>query len=791
MRLRSSGWLRVVAAGSVAVGLTLGLRAQAPARADAEFLRTAYESFRSMQQSSPHRAVPWQYLGPTNISGRATDIAVADRGTARRIYVGYATSGIWKTDDNGGSWQPIFDDYPTSSIGDLAVAPSNPDILWVGTGEANLFRASMPGVGVYKSTDAGRSFTHMGLSDSQTVGRIIVHPTNPDIVYVAASGHEWTDNEMRGVFKTTDGGKTWSKVLYKSPRTGAVDLAMDPTDPNTLYAVTWQRVRRKWSDPRVEPGYSESGIWKTTDAGATWTDSAAGLPPAQSRGRIGIDISQSNPNVLYALVDNYEQSRPPREGERDAYQRPVLEPRIKAAEIYRTADKGKTWTKVSPSDEFMLSRHSGTYGWVFGQIRVDPSDENTIYTLGVPLSVSRDGGKTLTQIGGMHSDHHGLWIDPKNPAVVYNANDGGFYATADGGKTWKFASAAGGAQFYNVVVDTSSPAWAYGAIQDHHAHKGKVDLSAGRDKIPAVEWLRAPGGEGSHHAIDPNKPDIVYSQTFYGNFTRDDQSIPAAARGRRGGGGDAPAQATGPQRSTRIRPPGEGLRSQWMTPVILSPHDPNVLYVGFQHVFRSANRGDAWTKVSEDLTNNDPKQMLPKSSNEIPYQTISALAESRRKKGLLYAGTDDGRLHVTMDEGKTWTDLTRNVPTQKWYSRVVPSEHADGTVYITQRGREDDDFAPYIYKSTDYGKTFTRIVNNIPAGPVNVIREDPTNPNVLYVGTDFGAFISTNGGQRWDVLGKLPSVQVSDLWYQPRDHVIVISTYGRGMYAMDAQRITR
>ena len=791
MRLRSSGWLRVVAAGSVAVGLTLGLRAQAPARADAEFLRTAYESFRSMQQSSPHRAVPWQYLGPTNISGRATDIAVADRGTARRIYVGYATSGIWKTDDNGGSWQPIFDDYPTSSIGDLAVAPSNPDILWVGTGEANLFRASMPGVGVYKSTDAGRSFTHMGLSDSQTVGRIIVHPTNPDIVYVAASGHEWTDNEMRGVFKTTDGGKTWSKVLYKSPRTGAVDLAMDPTDPNTLYAVTWQRVRRKWSDPRVEPGYSESGIWKTTDAGATWTDSAAGQPPAQSRGRIGIDISQSNPNVLYALVDNYEQSRPPREGERDAYQRPVLEPRIKAAEIYRTADKGKTWTKVSPSDEFMLSRHSGTYGWVFGQIRVDPSDENTIYTLGVPLSVSRDGGKTLTQIGGMHSDHHGLWIDPKNPAVVYNANDGGFYATADGGKTWKFASAAGGAQFYNVVVDTSSPAWAYGAIQDHHAHKGKVDLSAGRDKIPAVEWLRAPGGEGSHHAIDPNKPDIVYSQTFYGNFTRDDQSIPAAARGRRGGGGDAPAQATGPQRSTRIRPPGEGLRSQWMTPVILSPHDPNVLYVGFQHVFRSANRGDAWTKVSEDLTNNDPKQMLPKSSNEIPYQTISALAESRRKKGLLYAGTDDGRLHVTMDEGKTWTDLTRNVPTQKWYSRVVPSEHADGTVYITQRGREDDDFAPYIYKSTDYGKTFTRIVNNIPAGPVNVIREDPTNPNVLYVGTDFGAFISTNGGQRWDVLGKLPSVQVSDLWYQPRDHVIVISTYGRGMYAMDAQRITR
>jgi photosystem II stability/assembly factor-like uncharacterized protein len=788
---------------AAAAALAVGLRAQAPARADAEYLRKAYESFRSMQQASPHRAVPWQYLGPTNISGRATDIAVADKGGARRIYAAYATSGIWKTDDSGQTWQPIFDDYPTTSIGDIAVAPSSPDIVWVGTGEANLFRASMAGVGVYKSTDAGATFTHMGLSDTQTIGRILVHPTNPDIVYVAASGHEWTDNEMRGVFKTTDGGQTWTKVLYKSPRTGAVDLVMDPSDPDTLYAATWQRIRRKWSDPRVEPGYNESGIFKTTDAGKTWTDASAGLPAAQFRGRIGIDVSLSKPDVLYALLDSYEQARPAREGERDAYQRPVLEPRIKAAEVYRTDDKGKTWRKVSESNEFMLSRHSGTYGWVFGQIRVDPTNENTIYTLGVPLNVSRDGGKTFTQIGGMHSDHHGLWIDPKNASIIYNANDGGFYSSEDGGKNWTFASAAGGAQFYNVVVDTSSPAWAYGAIQDHHAHRGKIDLSAGRDKIPAATWQRAPGGEGSHHAIDPNKPDIVYSQTFYGNFTRDDQSIPPSPRGRRGappaatagqagaGRSNAPAQPAGPQRSTPIRPPGEGLRSQWMTPVILSPHDPNVVYVGFQYVFRSANRGDAWTRISEDLTANDPAQMLPKSSNEIPYQTISALAESPRRKGLIYAGTDDGHLHVTMDEGKTWTDLTRNVPTEKWYSRVVPSQHTDGTVYVTQRGREDDDFAPYIYKSTDYGKTFTKLVNNIPAGPVNVIREDPINPSVLYVGTDFGAFISTNGGQRWDVLGKLPSVQVSDLWYQPRDHVIVISTYGRGMYAMDAGKIAR
>lgn len=791
MRRTWSGVMKTAVAGAAVAVLSLGLRAQAPAGSDAEYLRKAYESYRTMREASPYRSAAWQYLGPTNISGRATDIAVADRAGARRIYAAYATSGIWKTDDNGGSWQPVFDDYASPSIGDIAVAPSNPDIVWVGTGEANLFRASMAGVGIYKSTDAAKTFTHVGLTDTQTIGRIVIHPTNPDIVYVAASGHEWTDNETRGVFKTTDGGKTWNKAFYKSPRTGAVDLVMDPADPNTLYASMWQRVRRKWSDPRVEPGYNESGIYKTTDAGKTWTDASQGLPAPEFRGRIGIDASLSNPDVLYALVDSYEQSRPAREGERDAYQRPVLEARIKAAEVYRTGDKGRTWRKVSDSTEYMLARHSGTYGWVFGQIRVHPTDENTIFTLGVPLNVSRDGGKTVAQLEGsnqVHGDHHGLWIDPKNPSIIYNANDGGFYQTADAGKTWTFASSAGGAQFYNVVVDNSSPAWAYGAIQDHHAHRGRVDLSKGRDRIPAVEWQRAPGGEGSHHAVDPRNPDIVYSQTFYGNFTRDDQSIPPPQRGRRGGAqpSQQAAPPEGPRRSTPIRPPGEGLRAQWMTPVIVSPHDPDVVYVGFQQVFRSANRGEAWTKISDDLSGNDPKQMLPKSSNEIPYQTITALAESTRRKGLLYAGTDDGRLHVTMDEGKTWTDISANVPTRKWYSRVVPSGHADGTVYVTQRGREDDDFAPYIYKSTDFGKTFTRIVGNVPAGPANVIREDPRNPDVLYIGTDFGAFISTNGGEKWEVLGTLPSTQVSDLWYQPRDNVIVISTYGRGMYAMDA-----
>ncbi|HET9263154.1 MAG TPA: hypothetical protein VFO14_08925 [Vicinamibacterales bacterium] len=786
---------RVSSMGGIAAAAALlvlpALRAQAPARADAEYLLEAYDTYRSMAESSPYRTIPWQYLGPTNISARATDIDVADRNGARRIYVGYATSGVWKTDDNGATWQAVFEHQASTSIGDVAVAPSNPDIVWIGTGEANLFRASMAGVGIYKSIDGGRTFAHSGLTDTHTIARIVVHPTNPDIVYVAATGHAWTDNEMRGVFKTTDGGKTWTKVFYRSPRTGAADLVMDPSDPNTLYASMWQRIRRKWSDPRVEPGYSEGGIWRTTDGGATWIEASEGLPAARFRGRTGIDVSRSNPSVLYAFVDNYDEGRPARENERDAYGRPIVESRIKAAEIYRTDDKGKTWRKASESNDFMTG-HSGTYGWVFGQIRVDPTNPDTIYSMGLGLHVSRDAGKTFTTLRGMHGDHHGLWIDPKNPSILYNANDGGFYWSEDGGKKWQFANTAAGAQFYNVMLDTSTSFWAYGSIQDHGSYRGRVDLAAGRDRIPAVEWVSAPGGEGSNQAIDPKNPEIVYSHGFYGNFTREDLSVSKEWRwgGQgRGRGGRGPRPGV-----TNIRPQAEGgeLRAQWMAPVVVSPHDTSTIYTGYQYVFRSTNRGDTWERISPDLTANNSDEMLLKSSNAIPYQTVTALEESPRVKGLIYAGTDDGRLHVTRDAGKQWTDLSPNVPTRRWYSRIVPSQHDDGTLYVTQRGREDDDFGVYVYKSTDFGKTFVSLAANLPAGPVNVIREDPASAGTLYLGTDFGAFISTDGGKTWQVLGgNLPSTQVSDLRYQARDNIIVISTYGRGMYAMDGLRVKK
>jgi photosystem II stability/assembly factor-like uncharacterized protein len=803
MKRRASWTVGTLCVTATALGwaTAAGPVAQAPPQFDAEYVHAAYGTYRTMLEESPYRTSDWSYLGPTNISGRATDIAIAERDGQRRIYGAYATSGVWTTDDDGKTWQAVFEHQASTSIGDVAVAPSNPDIVWVGTGEANIFRASLAGVGIYKSTDAGRTWTHKGLTDTQTIARILVHPDNPQVVYVAASGHEWTDNEMRGVFKTTDGGDTWSKIYYKSPRTGAIDLVMDPRDPEVLYASMWQRVRRKWSDPRVEPGYDEGGVFKTTDGGANWVEVSTGLPAPEFRGRIGLDISLSNPDTLYALVDNYEIGRYPEPGSRDAYGR--LMPQgagfIKGADVYRTDDGGRTWRQTSRHNEDTieyLNRHSGTYGWVFGQIRVDPVDPDRIFIMGVPLSVSTNGGRTFQRFGGssvsnvdgrstggVHGDHHGMWIDPENTDIIYNANDGGVYLTRDGGENWLFAESAGGAQFYNVALDQSDPAWAYGSIQDHGSRRGRVDLSQGRNDIPAVAWEGAPGGEGSHHAIDPENPNIVYSHGFYGNFSRTDLGAERPEGGRGRGRGD----------STGIQPepedPDEELRAQWMAPIIVSPHDNSIIFAGYQHVFRSENRGDDWEQISPDLTDNNAAEMGV-NPTAIPYQTIVALAESPARKDLYYVGSDDGRIHTSIDAGAEWTELTDRIPVRRWVSTIVPSAHAEGTVYITQRGREDDDFGVYIWKSTDFGQTFTSIAANIPAGPVNVIREDPRHPSVLYAGTDFGAFVTTNGGESWQVLGgNLPSTSVSDLQFHARENVIVISTYGRGMWAFDATRV--
>jgi photosystem II stability/assembly factor-like uncharacterized protein len=734
----------------------------------------AFQEYLKLQGKSEFKDLHWQFLGPTNVSGRCTDLeVVAPKGKNFTLYAATASGGVWKTENEGTTWIPLFDKQASTSIGDIALDPTNPDVIWVGTGEANIFRSSQSGSGVYKSADGGKTWESAGLENTLTISRIIVDPQNSNTVYVAASGHEWTKNKERGVYKTTDGGKSWDKILYIDDLTGAIDLVMDPKDNQTLYAATWERIREKWNDPRVEEGYSKNGIYKTTDGGKNWEPVNNGLPPAKYRGRIGIDISASNPDVLYAFVDNYEFSHEFDSEETDSYGRPKTGV-IKGATVFRSNNKGENWEQVSGLTEetkTYMERHSATYGWVFGQIRVDPNDENTIYTMGLGLNVSTDGGKTFKRLRGMHGDHHGLWIDPDNSNYLVNTNDGGIYISYDKGKNWRsFTDRLPLVQFFNIGYDMDKPFHVYGSIQDHGSRKGVVDLSRGKDQIPAVDFEYAPGGEGSTHAIDPTNPDIVYSAGFYGSMTRTDISKPYREGTRR----------IKPQ-VFENEPP---LRGQWIAPFILSPHNPDIIYLGMQYVFRSTDKGDTWEKISPDLTYNDPKKL-----GDIPYQTIFALSESPKMYGLIYAGTDDGRVHVTKDGGKNWTEVSKGLAKDKWISRIVSSKYKLSLVYLTQNGKRDDEFTPYVWKSEDYGQTWKDISSNIPIGPVNVIREDPFNKNILYLGTDAGVFVSKNGGESWEVLGDLPSTYVHDLIIHPRDNVIVIATHGRGMWVLDAGKI--
>ena len=727
-----------------------------------------YQEHVALVERSPFKHLHWQFLGPTNISGRMTDVAVVTpKGRNYTIYVAGASGGVWKTVNEGVTWEPVFQHAASTSIGDVTIAPSDPKIIWVGTGEANIFRSSMAGAGVYKSTDGGRSWQHMGLAGTHTIPRIVIHPTDPETVWVAASGHEWTPNPERGVYKSTDGGRNWRKVLYVNEHTGAIDLVIDPTDPDTLYAATWQRVRKKWNDPRNEPGYSGSGIYKSSDGGESWRPINEGLPAPEHRGRIGIDVARSSPNVLYAFIDNYEVARMPEEGETDAYGRPRA-PIIRGATVFRSDDAGGHWVQTSSNDEFMQNL-GGTYGWVFGQIRVDPTNPDKIYVMGLALNVSEDGGRSFRRLTGMHGDHHGLWIDPDNPNYLANVNDGGLAISYDGGEKWRSSTDnLPLAQFFNVAHDMDEPFHVYGSVQDHGSFRGAVDLSRGRNNIPAVEWERAPGGEGSSHAIDPTDPNTVYAAGFYGrifraNLATDEitQIVPQAEEGE---------------------PP---LRGQWLAPFIISPHNPFILYHGMNMLFRSMNRGDRWERISPDLTNNELDKI-----GDIPYQTIYSISESPLKFGLVYVGTDDGRIWVTDDGGADWSEITGELPRERFIAELVASHDDLGTVYAVQNGKRDDDFAPYLWKSTDFGKTWQNLAEGIPSGPINVVQEDPNNPEVLYVGTDLGVYVTLDGGASWQALATdLPTTFVQDLALHPRDDILVAATHGRGMWALDARPI--
>lgn len=745
---------------------------------DPELRLKGYQQQQEMKNNSPYKDLKWQFLGPVNVSGRCTDVAVvAPKGKNYTIYAATASGGLWKTDNEGTTWEPIFANGPSVAIGDVALVPSDPNIIWIGTGEANIFRSSQAGCGVYKSSDGGKTWLHMGLTDTYTIPRIVIHPKDADTVYVAASGHEWTQNSERGVYKTVDSGKTWQKILFIDNETGAIDLAMDPSDSETLYAAVWQRTRQKWNDPRNGPQSGKSGIYRSRDGGRNWQPINQGLPAAKFRGRIGLDVSLSNPNTLYALVDNYEISRQPTAEElRSPYGVPSCG-FIKGATVFRSDDRGDSWRQVSgqtPEMKKFMERHSNTYGWVFGQIRVDPTNAETVYILGVPLSVSSDGGRTFRHLDGMHVDHHGLWIDPANSNYLVNANDGGIAVSYDRGKNWRcFTDNFPVCQFFNVNFDMASPFHVFGSMQDHGSFRGTVDLSRGRDRIPAVAFDYTPGGEGSNHAIDPNDANLVYSAGFYGMLSRSDIS----------------RQDWGPEKwivpTTYENEPR--LRGQWLAPFIISSHNPNIIYHGMQYLFRSLDRGDTWKKISPDLTYNIKSKM-----GDIPYQTLFSISESPLKYGLIYAGTDDGRAHISRDGGKTWREISAGLPARKWVSRLVASRYKLGTVYMTQNGKRDDDFTPYVWRSDDYGKTWQKIADGIPLGPVNVIGEDVRDPDTLYLGTDSAVFISRDRGKSWHVLGgNLPTAYVHDLVIHPRDNIIVIATHGRGMWALDADPLSK
>ncbi|MFO7851804.1 MAG: WD40/YVTN/BNR-like repeat-containing protein [Bacteroidota bacterium] len=732
-----------------------------------------FAKHKAMKKESSFKDLHWQYIGPTNISGRCTDVeALIPRGNSYTIWVGSASGGVWRSDNEGSTFQPVFDDMPTASIGDIAIDPRNPDVVWVGTGEANIFRSSNAGCGVFKTTDGGKTWKNVGLENTMTIGRIRVHPKNTDIVYVAATGHEWTPNEERGLFKTTDGGKTWEKILYLDDMTGAFDLVLDPNRPNTIYCTTWERMRLKWNDPRTYETTKNSAIWKSTNGGRTWEKIINGLPEPNKLGRIGIDIAATDPDILYALVDNYEIAYPADPDDLDSYGRP-REAVIKGATVYRTDNGGRSWRQVSgltPEMKTYMERHSGTYGWVFGQIRVDPTNENTVYILGVPLSKSTDGGKTFERLRGPHADHHGLWIDPANGDYLLNVQDGGLTISYDQGESWKYPiEELPLAQFYNIDYDMSTPFRVFGSIQDHHSFYTSVDLSRGRDNVPATEWQHTLGAEGTTHAVNKEDNNTIYASSFYGNLAR--AKLDKYPQGQ---------ERILPRRYSDESP----LRGQWVAPTMLSPHNQNIVYHCMQYVLMSKDRGDTWQYISPDLTYNDPEKM-----GDISYQTISAFDESPLKFGLLYAGTDDGRVWRSKDGGEKWTEIRTDPVPVRWVSRLTASMYDLGTVYMTQTGRRDDDFQVYIWKSTDFGDTWTDISGNIPVGPVNVIREDPVDSNILYVGTDAGVYVSKDGGENYEVLGDLPYAYVHDLQIHPRDNMIIIATHGRGMFVLDANDV--
>ena len=711
----------------------------------------------------------YREIGPANMGGRIASIAVVES-KPQIFYVGAATGGVWKTVNHGTSWTPLFDDQATSSIGDVAVFQANPNLIWVGTGEPQNRQSSPYGNGVYKSTDAGKTWTHMGLADTKHIGRVLIHPMNPDVVYVAAVGHLWGPNEDRGVYRTKDGGQTWERVLYIDEHTGAIDMAMDPGDPNTLFAAMYQRQRTGWGFNGGGPG---SGLYRTFDGGDTWTELTDDLPEGD-KGRIGVDIFRGDGNVVFAVIE--ADPRTPGQGFGGGGGG------ARKSGTFRSLDRGETWEKMSNTNPRPM---------YYSQIRIDPSNPDRIYVLGTNLAVSDDAGRTFRNDASeqIHVDHHDLWINPNDPDHLIMGSDGGVTASWDGTAHWRQFDNIALGQFYAVGVDMRDPYYVCGGLQDNDSWCGPSN-SRSFHGIRNQDWYEVVYGDGFTSIVDPTDSSIVFAESQGGNLNRYDLN-------------------TGEKTSIRpiVGPRENGdtakeYRFNWHAPLIISQHDPATIYIGSNFLMRSRDRGVTWEEVGGlDLTKqldreeleimgvkgSEPQMSLNDGISR--YGTLTSIGESPLTPNVIYVGTDDGNLQVTRDGGATWENVVekiRDLPERTYVSRVVPSAHAEGRVYATFTGHRNDDYSAYVFVSEDYGQRWERIADGLPDGQtVNVLAEHGRTANLLFVGNEVGVYFSIDRGDNWARLkGNLPTVPVDEVVIHPRDNDLVVGTHGRSIWIM-------
>lgn len=781
--------------------------------ATAPELEASWRRHQELESESPFHGLEWRSVGPVRQGGRVVDVEVVPD-DPYTFYVAYASGGLWKTTNNGGTFEPLFDQQPTIIMGDIALDPQDPQTLWVGSGENNSSRSSYGGMGVFRTTDGGASWQHRGLADADRIGEIVVDPRDGDRVYVAVLGRLYTEGGARGVYRTTDGGDSWQRVLTgEGPWTGFIGLEQDPSNPDILYAAAWERSRRPWNF--VEGG-DGSGIYKSTDGGSSWQRLEGGLPKGDHVGRIGLAMARSRPQTLYASVDNQEELP---ESDWDLGSNPLSANRlrtmtkeaflahdresieafvrrndldtaldgeqliamiedgeltmdelreelsdanaslfntnIRGLELWRSDDGGASWrrTHEEPIRDVVF-----TYGYYFGSIAVAPDDPERVYLAGVPIIVSTDGGASFESVQDpeVHVDYHPIWIDPANPQRMIVGNDGGLDVSYDRGKTWFGLDGQPVGQFYAITLDNAKPYNIYGGLQDNGSLKGS---SKTRWQL-GERWQFIGGGDGMYVQVDPRNDDTTYAGFQFGFYRRSGKDGRQEVR----------------PRDTLKEP---ALRYNWMTPIQLSPHSGEILYFGANTLMRSMDRGETWTAISDDLSRSEQR-------GDVPFGTISTLAESPKIFGLIWAGTDDGHVHLTEDGGHTWREVSAGLPRDRWVSRVAASRWHRDTAYVSLNGYRDDDPTPYLFRTEDLGATWSDLAAGLPAEAINVVREDPVEEDILYVGTDRGVYVSLDRGGSWHALqAGLPNVPVHDLAVHHRDRELVAGTHGRSVWVVD------